>query len=232
MGQKVSKTCKKRWTFARVCDIIFYYKWRFTKVEVYKFCPRSYVGSNSYLIVSGDEAAIVDPSVPYDSIASHLSGARLRYILLTHCHFDHILKVDEYVERTGAEVIVGELDRAGLSSPITNCYRYFMGSEDGYFGKAETVRDGERLPLGSGTIKVIATPGHTAGGVCYLADSDLFAGDTVFAGGGYGRCDLPGGDEATLFASISRLCSLPDEVAVYPGHGEDTDIKEIKRNFK
>ena len=190
------------------------------------------MGSNAYLIVSGDEAAIVDPSVSFDQIKSALGDAHLNYVLLTHCHFDHILKVSEYVERTGAEVIIGEPDRAGLSSPTVNCYRAFFGVDDGYFGRATGVKGGDRLSLGEGEIKVISTPGHTTGGVCYLTEGALFAGDTVFEGGGYGRCDLPGGDGATLFSSISRLCELPDGIAVYSGHGEDTTTEEIKRNFK
>ena len=201
-------------------------------VQIFKFCPRGYMGSNAYLIVSGSEAAIVDPSIPFEQVKSALGDASLRYVLLTHCHFDHILKVSEYVEQTGAEVIIGESDRAGLSSPITNCYRLFFGIDDGYFGRVTGVSGGYRLAIGDEEIKVISTPGHTAGGVCYLTDGALFAGDTVFAGGGYGRCDLPGGDAPTLFASISRLCELPDGLVVYAGHGEDTTTEEIKRNFK
>ena len=201
-------------------------------MQIFKFCPRSYMGSNAYLIVSGDEAAVVDPSLSFDQIKSELAEKRLKYILLTHCHFDHIMKVLEYVERTGAEVIIGAPDKDGLSDPLVNCYRAFFGIDDGYFGRATGVMDGDRLRLGEVEIKVISTPGHTAGGVCYLTEGALFAGDTVFAGGGYGRCDLPGGDDATLFSSISRLCELPDEIAVYSGHGETTTITEIKRNFK
>lgn len=201
-------------------------------MEIYKLSPRGYFGSNTYILREGGEAAVVDPSVSFSEVESFLSECSVRYILLTHCHFDHILKIDEWVERTGAEVVIGENDRGGLSSPIVNCYRYFLNSEDGYFGRSTSVHDGSVLTLGASRIKVISTPGHTAGGVCYLLDGILIVGDTVFAGGGYGRCDLPGGDEATLFSSIRRLCNLPDGMTVYTGHGEDTTTDEIKRNFK
>ena len=201
-------------------------------MEVYKFTPSDYFGSNTYLIVSDGEAAVVDPSVPFARLESALGGAVLKYILLTHCHFDHILKIDDWVEHTAAEVVIGECDRGGLSSPLTNCYGLFLGVENGYFGRATGVSDGNRLTVGSAGIEVISTPGHTAGGVSYLAEGVLFAGDTVFAGGGYGRCDLPGGDETALFASIRRLCELPDDVRVCAGHGEDTTVFEIKMNFK
>ncbi len=201
-------------------------------MELYKFTPRDYFGSNTYLIVSDGEAALVDPSVTYDEVSTALDGARLKYILLTHCHFDHILKINEWVEKTSAEVLIGDGDRGGLASPITNCYGVFLGVEDGYFGRVTSVFDGDKLTVGSATVKVISTPGHTAGGVSYLARDVLFVGDTVFAGGGYGRCDLPGGDEAILFASIHKLCDLHDNVKVCAGHGEDTAVSEIKMNFK
>lgn len=201
-------------------------------MEVYKFCPRSYVGSNSYVLLDGDEAAIVDPSITYAEVSSLIGDRRVRYILLTHCHYDHFRRIDEWVEKTGAEVIIGELDRAGLSSSIVNCYRAFLGVDGGYFGRSTGVRHGDRLPLGNTTIRVISTPGHTAGGVSYYEGNSLFAGDTVFAAGGWGRCDLPGGDELTLFSSIRRLCDLPTGITVYCGHGEETSTDELKKNFK
>ncbi len=201
-------------------------------MEVYKFCPRSYVGSNSYVLLDGDEAAIVDPSITCAEASSLIGQRRVRYILLTHCHYDHIRRIDEWVEKTGAEVIVGESDRCGLSSPIVNCYRSFLGVDDGYFGRATGVKTGVGLPLGSTVIRVISTPGHTAGGVSYYEGSSLFVGDTVFAAGGFGRCDLPGGDELTLFDSIRRLCELPGGITVYCGHGENTSTDELKMNFK
>lgn len=201
-------------------------------MEVYKFCPRSYVGSNSYVLLDGDEAAIVDPSITCAEASSLIGQRRVRYILLTHCHYDHIRHIDEWVEKTGAEVIIGESDRGGLSSPVVNCYRSFLGVDDGYFGRATGVKTGVGLPLGSTVIRVISTPGHTAGGVSYYEGSSLFVGDTVFAAGGWGRCDLPGGDELTLFDSIRRLCELPDGITVYCGHGENTSTDELKMNFK
>ena len=201
-------------------------------MNFYKLCPREYFGSNTYVIVSGEEAAVVDPSVPFSEAESLLSGVRLKYILLTHCHFDHILTLDEWVEKTGAEVVIGRHDAAGLKSPITNCYRLFLGREEGYFGSVTEAVETDAFRLGESDVRVIYTPGHTAGGVSYLADRTLFAGDTVFAGGGYGRCDLPGGDMDLLFESITMLCNLDADIKVCPGHGEDTTISELRRNFK
>ena len=201
-------------------------------MKVYKFSPKDYFGANTYVAVSNDEAVAIDPSVSFSSVKDALGEAKIKYILLTHCHFDHILKLDEWVEKTGASVIVGELDRRSLGDPITNCYSLALGIDGGYFGKATAVAHNERLSFGDATVSVISTPGHTAGGVSYLIGDSLFAGDTVFAGGGYGRCDFPGGSEAELFGSISRICSLPDGITVYSGHGEDTTVSELKRYFK
>jgi len=201
-------------------------------VEVYRFCPKTYFGANTYVVISENEAAVVDPSVDFSEASSVLAEVSVKYIFLTHCHFDHILRLDEWVRKTGAEVIIGEYDRGGLSSPITNCYSLFLGEERGYFGRVRGVCDGDRLSFGEIEVSVISTPGHTVGGVCYLADGALFAGDTVFSGGSYGRCDLPGGDEEALFSSISKLCELPDDTLVYLGHGDSACVAEIKRYFK
>ena len=226
--EKLAKNARHFLTF-----MIYYYIINgVLPMEVYKFCPKTYVGSNSYVLLDGDEAAIVDPSITCADASSLIGQRRVRYILLTHCHYDHIRRIDEWVEKTGAEVIIGESDRGGLSSSIVNCYRSFLGVEAGYFGPATGVIHDRWLPLGNSAIRVISTPGHTAGGVSYYDGRSLFVGDTVFAAGGFGRCDLPGGDELTLFASIRRLCELPDGITVYCGHGEDTSTDELKMNFK
>ena len=201
-------------------------------MKVYKFSPKNYFGANTYVAVSKDEAVAVDPSVSFSEVKEALGEAKVRYILLTHCHFDHILKLDEWVEKTGAEVIIGLLDKSGLSDPITNCYKLVLGIDGGYYGKVTAVTESDLFSFGEMSVRIIATPGHTAGGVSYLIGDSLFAGDTVFAGGGYGRCDFPGGSEAELFGSISRICRLPDGITVYSGHGNDTTVSELKRYFK
>ena len=184
--------------------------------------------SNCYIISSDSECAVIDPCVPYE--ASLLSG-ELRYILLTHAHFDHILDIDNWVENTGATVIVSEHDQPSLSDPIRNCYKLYDGSERGYFGKTQGVNDGDLLPIGNETIRVISCPGHTIGSVSYLVGNDMFVGDTVFAGGGYGRCDLPTSSFTMLKDSINKICALDEGITMYPGHGTTTTIKQYKRDI-
>ena len=194
-----------------------------------KLCKPSHgFQANTYIISSAGECAIVDPSVPYDQ--SLLDGS-LKYILLTHAHFDHMLDIDSWVDNTEATVIISEQERDALPDPIRNCYKFFDGSDKGYFGDALGIEDMKVLPFGDTEIKVISCPGHTVGSVCYLCDGNAFVGDTVFAGGGYGRFDLPTGDLAMLRDSIDRIVMLDCETVLYPGHGTTTTVKEYKRDI-
>ena len=186
--------------------------------------------SNTYIISSSGEVAVVDPSVPPDRVGG-IEG-RVRYLLLTHAHFDPMLDIDAWVERYAPEVIVSSADRPALSDAGANCYRVFFRREDGYFGDATEVHDGDSLPFGDTRIEVMSCPGHSMGSVTYLVDGAAFVGDTVFAGGGFGRWDLYGGDKQALLSSIKEIMSLPDSTALYPGHGEDTTVGEYKRAFK
>ena len=201
-------------------------------VNVVTFTPTDRFGSNCHLIKCSDVYAVVDPSVDYDTVRnSHpeIQG-KVKYVLLTHCHFDHILEIKSWAEQ-GATVIVGRADAEGLSDAHINCYLGFLGIVDGYSGEYRTVDDGDRLQLSDSEIRVISTPGHTAGGVCYRIENNLFVGDTVFADGGYGRCDLPGGDITELERSIIKLITREAEATVYPGHGRKTTLTEIIYNF-
>ncbi len=186
--------------------------------------------SNTYLLCADGEYAVVDPSVPPERVGG-IEG-RVRYILLTHGHFDHMLDIDAWVERFGAEVVVSREDRPALADSTANCYRIFCGEDKGYYGDALAVSDGDRLPFGNTYISVMSCPGHTMGSVTYLIDGTAFVGDTVFAGGGFGRWDLYGGDYNALRGSIAAISALPEDTVLYPGHGEETTVREYKRDFK
>ena len=183
--------------------------------------------ANCYLIQVGGEYAVVDPTAPF---SEGICQGTVRYILLTHAHFDHILEVDSWV-KSGAEVIILADERDALSDPMRNCYKLYNGSDDGYFGDARAVNDNDSLPLGDSEIRVIACPGHTAGSAAYLIDGRAFVGDTVFEGGGFGRYDLPTGNFVMLRESIRRIISLPDDTILYPGHGGTTSVKQYKQDL-
>lgn len=201
-------------------------------MKVLLFKQDYHFASNMYLIYSGKDAAIIDPSLKYSFASQAIEeyGLSVKYIIVTHAHFDHMLEIDEWVEKTGAKVIVGREDARALSDAGLNCYTKFFRKEKGYFGKFTAVDEGDRLWLSDEALEVIATPGHTPGSVSLKADDCLFSGDAIFAEGAFGRYDLPGGDAYQLKMSIDKLCKLEDSLTVYPGHGPETTIKDYNRD--
>lgn len=184
--------------------------------------------ANTYLISSAGDYAIIDPTLPFDA---DLIDGKVRYILLTHAHFDHILEVDSWVNATGAEVICSIDEKDALSDPIRNCFKIYNGTDGGYFGESRGLSDGEKIPFGDGEIQIIFCPGHTVGCATYLFENYAFVGDTIFENGGYGRFDLPTSSLHMLRQSIDRLMSLPEDTVVYPGHGGSTTIKQYKLDY-
>ena len=188
------------------------------EIKIFEAGPLS---ANNYLLTDGDEAVLIDCSGVKAEIIDALDGKKLKYILLTHGHFDHILGVNEMKEKTGAKVLVNEsdVDRMKECSDIMQSFG---------FGSVETpvadeyLTDGEIIRFGNTEIKVIYTPGHTQGSVCYQVDDKLFSGDTLFKDC-FGRCDLPGGDFSKIQTSIKDiLFELDENTTVFPGHGEKT----------
>ena len=183
--------------------------------------------SNTYVLCSGKEYAVVDPSVPFDT--SLCSGV-LKYVLLTHSHFDHMLDIDSWVD-AGARVIISERELDFLPDPQKNCYGLFYGQNKGYFGEASGVKEGDVLAFGDEEIGILEVPGHTVGSLAYKIGDVCFVGDTVFSGGGYGRFDLPSGNIIELKSSINKIHSLSENTLLYPGHGEATTVREHKEDF-
>ena len=186
-------------------------------------------GSNCYLLSSCGEFAVIDPSADYNQVLEahpEIEG-KVKYVLLTHAHFDHFLAIDSWADKCEA-VLVGKDDAASLSDSTKNCYLGFLGVDDGYYGTFKCVDEGDIIELGDEKISVISCPGHTPGGVSYKVHDNVFCGDTAFAGGGYGRCDLPGGDIDVLERTLIKLITtLPSETVFYPGHGATTTLKEL-----
>jgi glyoxylase-like metal-dependent hydrolase (beta-lactamase superfamily II) len=189
--------------------------------------------SNSYLIMSDDDLAIVDPSVSYDEIMiryPEIEGKNNKTVLLTHGHMDHFYEIYSYTEK-GFDVVVSKEDGKILSDPKKNCAIMLSADINGYDGAFREVSDGDLIKFGDNSIEVIATPGHTEGSVCYKIDTDIFTGDTLFASGGYGRFDLPTGNFVLLKRSLEYLLSLDLSFKIYPGHGEISTIEETKAFF-
>ncbi|MBQ9760160.1 MAG: MBL fold metallo-hydrolase [Clostridia bacterium] len=189
-------------------------------------------GSNCYLLSSDSHAAIVDPSANTDTIVNHLShkGLTLDYILLTHGHFDHIVSIDTLRDKTGVPVYVHEADLLLPEDAHKNAFYLFFRMERQYRRPEKTLRDRQILRLGEENIRVIHTPGHTAGGVCFLCNDEfLLTGDTLFADS-YGRYDLYGGDVTVLFQSLRDLRNFSPDLTIYPGHGESARLGDALDN--
>lgn len=203
-------------------------------MQIFAYTPENYFGSNTYILNSDGEGAVIDPSIDYFDVRDMLirEGIKIKYILITHAHFDHFLKIESWVDATHAKVVVGEADAPALADSKLNCYWQFMRFDYGYKGEYTSVRDGDVIRFGNAELVAIETPGHSRGSISYLGEGALFSGDVLFAGGGFGRVDLPGGDFRILMQSIKRLLTYPDCTKVYCGHGEETTILQLKTNFR
>jgi glyoxylase-like metal-dependent hydrolase (beta-lactamase superfamily II) len=166
--------------------------------------------NNVYLLAVGDEALLVDGSNEASEILSELGPRKLRTIVQTHGHGDHIMALPELVEATGAVVLCHPDDQSMM--PVAT----------------EALADGQTVSIGPVTLEVRHTPGHTAGSVSLVCEADgqthLFSGDTLFPGGPGGTFGDTKAFETIMRSLEEKLFVLPDPTGVYPGHGDDTTI--------
>ncbi len=178
-----------------------------------------------------DRVLLFDPADKGSYIYSALKdkGFTVGAILLTHGHFDHIWGVEEIRELSGAKVYAYEKEKELCEDASLNVSK---GAGRACVVKADQyVKDGGGITEAGITCRLLATPGHTSGSCCYYFEADkiLISGDTLFQES-VGRTDLPTGSMGTLVRSVKdKLFPLPDEVKVYPGHGEATTIGHEKK---
>ena len=176
-------------------------------------------------------AAVIDPGGDADQILLALAKDRLvaKAIINTHGHFDHVSANKALKEATGAELMIHAMDAPMLAQLARGAAMWGMRSEDSP-APDRLLADGDTVQIGQIQFKVLHTPGHTPGGISLFAEKAVFVGDTLFAGS-IGRTDFPGGDFDTLINSIHmKLFTLPDDVTVYTGHMEPTNIGREKRS--
>lgn len=195
------------------------------KVKQGVFAPLS---NNCYLLTdeTTGEAALVDCSEWNDGMQRLIGESKLKYILLTHGHFDHIGGVRAVKEKYGAQLVITKQDAPMLTDP-----RLSLGGVSYHRDNNAPdilIKDGDVIKLGETDIQVISTPGHTKGSVCYIADGCIFTGDTLFRCS-CGRCDFPGGDEYEMLDSLRKLKALEGDYKVYPGHDALSTL-EFERN--
>lgn len=192
------------------------------------------IRTNCYVLVCERTrlALVVDPGEDLDQIQGALANlnAQTTLIALTHFHFDHVLAAEGLRKATGAKVAIGRAEAALLANPPA-LFRFFPTERVGVTAD-RLLDDGDALTVGDLAVTVLATPGHSPGGVSYwlAAEQVVFSGDALFREG-VGRTDFPGSDGDLLVQSIrSKLFALPDATIVYPGHGPQTTIGHERRH--
>lgn len=202
------------------------------KLKVEGFCVGP-LQSNCYIVLdpASGQGILVDPGMDSEFVLSEAQkrDVVLTAIVCTHGHFDHAYLNGYFKEHLRCPLLAHEADAPLLAS---------MGDHAALFGyEAQPspppdafLKDGEAVPVGAGSLKVLHTPGHTQGGICLLGDGFLLSGDTLFAQS-VGRTDLPGGSYEQLMGSIrNKLLVLPPATEVFPGHGPVTSIRHEKRH--
>lgn len=187
---------------------------------IIKAIPAGIYDANCYIVMDEKtrDAVVLDPGGDGEMLERAIKdmGANVKSILLTHGHMDHVGGVEYLSDKLNVPFYISKIDEEYMEKD-----NYVFGSIRNANGYLE---DGNALSFGSLNIKVIATPGHTKGGLCFLIEDKLFTGDTLFQGS-IGRTDFIGGSFPEIIDSIkTKLLPLGDEIEVYPGHGPKSSI--------
>jgi len=186
------------------------------------------IESNCYILDKQGECFIIDPGSDIESILEAIGDLKVKGILLTHGHFDHVDLIGSFI----VPIYIHKNDDILLKRKELSLYNIFNLEPSYYYPNLEIIKidDGDEIDFQNEKIKVIHTPGHTSGSVCFLYKNKLFSGDTLFKNG-IGRTDFPTSSEIEMKKSINKIINNLDEnIVVYPGHDEKTTIKEEKGN--
>lgn len=175
-----------------------------------------------------NQSALVDCNEFSQKMIDMIGDTDLKYILLTHGHFDHIIGVKSVKEKYGAQVVISREDEPMLNSSKLSL-AVFCNAPQNNVDADIIVKDGDEITLGETKIKVMATPGHTSGSVCYIAENCIFSGDTLFYCS-CGRTDFPSGSPEQMMSSLQKLKALDGDYKVYTGHNNLTTLDFERKN--
>lgn len=175
-----------------------------------------------------NQSALVDCNEFSQKMIDMIGDTDLKYILLTHGHFDHIIGVKSVKEKYGAQVVISKEDEPMLNSSKLSLAVFCNASQNNVDADI-IVKDGDEITLGEIKIKVMATPGHTSGSVCYIAENCIFSGDTLFYCS-CGRTDFPSGSPEQMMSSLQKLKALDGDYKVYTGHNNLTTLDFERKN--
>lgn len=193
------------------------------------------LANNNYLLIDDNskEAILFDCSQYTDELQEKLQeyGAKLKYVLITHGHFDHILGLNKLHEKMPEVEILAPIGDKDLIEDVVEFVHAFVGNvEDVKVPHiSKYIDENSEIFIGNEKVQVITTAGHTKGGVCYFVDNKLFSGDTIFQES-IGRTDLPSGSYEQIVQSVKKVLEMfADDVKIYPGHGDFTTVAHEKK---
>lgn len=194
--------------------------------------PLGVYAANSYILICEDtkEAVVVDPGGESEDIIKYLEeeDLKLKYILLTHAHGDHIGGVLDLKKRYNVDVMIHELDEELLNDSDKNLSSQ-IPMQKLEFASDRNLRDGDILKFGNVSLEVIHTPGHTPGCSCFKSGNDIITGDTLFKAS-IGRTDLYGSSDDIIDSINNKIMIYDDSVNLHPGHGAETTIGYERSN--
>ena len=202
-------------------------------MQIINLFPGSF-GSNCYLVEDSGHALIIDPSASASSILQRLKedGCTPDAILLTHGHFDHIMSIDTLRRaEPDLKTYIHKADAPMLTDGQKNAFSLFFGQDRTWAPADVLLEEGQTISVGNTVFRVIHTPGHSPGSVCFLCEEEgvLITGDTLFADN-IGRCDLWEGSRTVMSQTLKALRAYDGTLTIYPGHGGTNTLSKALDN--